>query len=233
VRATAAVAAGAAAAWCAPAPAPHVPALARLLGIPLRLERADSVALTFDDGPHAEGTPAVLEALAAARATATFFLVGEQVERFPSLAAEIVAAGHEVGVHGYRHRLLLRRSPWALAEDLDRAAGVIGAATAITPRCYRPPYGVFSAAGLALARGRGWLPILWSRWGRDWGARATPETIVQRAIEGLTGGDVVLLHDADHYSSPGSWRRTAAALPFVLEAGSAAGLPFVSVSQAM
>src|SRR5690242_13506884 len=56
------------------------------------------VALTFDNGPHPQGTPAVMEALAAAGATATFFLVGEQVERRPALAAELVAAGHEVGL---------------------------------------------------------------------------------------------------------------------------------------
>ena len=63
------------------------------------------VGLTFDDGPHPQGTPATLDALSAAGATATFFLVGEQVARWPGLAAEIAAAGHEIGLHGYRHRL--------------------------------------------------------------------------------------------------------------------------------
>src|SRR3954452_22020216 len=66
------------------------------------------VALTFDDGPHPQGTPAIMEALAAAGARATFFLVGEQVERRPALAAELVAAGHEVALHGHRHRAMLR-----------------------------------------------------------------------------------------------------------------------------
>jgi peptidoglycan/xylan/chitin deacetylase (PgdA/CDA1 family) len=227
VRAPVVAGIGAAAAWCGPAAAPIFPAVAAAFGIPLRLPGFDGVALTFDDGPHAEGTPATLELLRAAGARATFFLVGEQVERYPALAAEIAAEGHEIGLHGYRHRLLLRRTPRGLADDLDRALDVIGGATGRAPRAYRPPYGVFSAAGLALAKRRGWLPLLWSKWGRDWERRATPEAIARRATAGLSRGDVVLLHDADHYSSVGSWRNTVAALPLVLGAVEALGAPFV------
>src|SRR3954451_9828903 len=87
-------AAAAAAAWWSPALAPVVPGVAELLGLPRRIDDPDAVAITFDDGPHPEGTPATLEALGAQNASATFFLCGEQVERDPPLAAEIVAAGH-------------------------------------------------------------------------------------------------------------------------------------------
>jgi peptidoglycan-N-acetylglucosamine deacetylase len=218
----------AAAAWCAPAAAPVVPPLAALFSIPLRLR--SGIALTFDDGPHPHGTPAVLEQLERAGVRATFYLVGEQVERRPSLAAEIAAAGHEVGSHGYRHQLLLRRAPGVVRDDLDRAADVIGDATGATVRSYRPPYGVFSLAALAIARSRS-EPLLWSRWGRDWEARATPESIAALASRGLARGDVVLLHDADFYSVEGSWWRTAAALPSVLDAALATGEPLVTASQ--
>jgi peptidoglycan/xylan/chitin deacetylase (PgdA/CDA1 family) len=218
-------------AWAAPGPAAHLPALARAFGIPLRLPHAGGVAITFDDGPHPQGTPAALAALEAAGATATFFLVGEQVERFPTLAAEIAAAGHEIAIHGYRHRLLLRRSPRALATDLDRAEAAIGEATGRAPALYRPPYGVFSSAGLAIVRRRGWTPYLWSKWGWDWAAGATAASIAARATAGLRAGDVVLLHDADHYSSPGSWRNMAAALPRVLDAVAALETGCVSVTQ--
>ena len=217
-------------AWVAPAPAAQLPALARAFRLPLRVPSERGVALTFDDGPHPQGTPAVLEALAAAGATATFFLVGEQVERFPSLASEIVAAGHEVGNHGYRHRLLLRRSPSALAADFGRAAALIGEVTGRAPSIYRPPYGVFSWPALAIVRRRGWAPWLWSRWGADWTADATPRSIALKATEGLRAGDVVLLHDADHYSSPGSWRRTAAALPAVLDAVATLGVEYAGLT---
>jgi len=225
------LAGAAAAAWFGPAAAPLVRPVAAAFRIPRTLPAGSGIALTFDDGPHNHGTPAVLEALDARRAVATFFLVGEQVERHRSLAAEVSAAGHTIGVHGYRHTLLLRRSPGAVREDLRRAADVIGSVTGTEPRLYRPPYGVFSGPALLHVRRLGWQPLLWSRWGRDWEAGATPEGIATRATRGLVDGDVVLLHDADHYSSPDSWRRTAAALPFVLEAAAAAGLSLTAASQ--
>jgi peptidoglycan/xylan/chitin deacetylase (PgdA/CDA1 family) len=219
----------AAAVWSSPALSSVVPAVAGAFDIRRRLDRP-GIALTFDDGPHPEGTPAVLELLALSGASATFFLVGEQVERYPSLAAEIAAAGHEIALHGYAHTLLLRRTPRALERDLDRAVAVIEDATGRSPACYRPPYGIFSSAGVALARRRGWAPTLWSRWGRDWGARETPERIARRASSGLVSGDVILLHDADYYSSRDCWRRMVLALPTILEAAIAVGEPLVAVT---
>src|SRR4051794_27921033 len=131
--------------WAFPALAPVVPAVARVLGVP---RRHDGLAplLTFDDGPHPAGTPAVLERLAAAGQRAVFFLVGEQVRRDPGLAREIAAHGHEIAVHGDRHRNLLRVGPRAFRVDLDRAHATIAEAAGTAPARYRPPYGIFSAA---------------------------------------------------------------------------------------
>jgi peptidoglycan/xylan/chitin deacetylase (PgdA/CDA1 family) len=191
-----------------------VPGLCAALGVPRRLPREKNVTLTFDDGPHPEGTPAVLEALGERKAI--FFMVGEQVERYPSVAAEVAAAGHEIALHGYRHRNQMRVTPGWLADDLRRGAAAIAEATGVEPRRYRPPYGIFTLPGLAIAR-RGWEPLMWSKWGRDWRARTTPEEIAHLATRSLTPGDVILLHDADWYSAPGSHSRTAAALPLILE----------------
>jgi peptidoglycan/xylan/chitin deacetylase (PgdA/CDA1 family) len=216
--------------WFTPALAAYVPALADRLQLERRIDRR-VVALTFDDGPHAQGTPAVLDELARHKATATFFLVGEQVVQRPELAGEIVAAGHEVAVHCFRHTLLLRRRVAAVADDLDRAVDAVGEATGVRPGLYRPPYGILSAGALQHVRERGWRPLLWSTWGRDWERRATPQSIARRATRGLRPGDVVLLHDSDAYSSADSWRRTAAALPSVLEAVATLGIPASSVTQ--
>ena len=194
-----------------------IPALRPLLRVRDRTESGEGVALTFDDGPHPEGTPAVLELLAEAGAPATFFLVGEQVERYPALAAEIAAAGHEIALHCHRHRHLLRLPPRAVRDDLERAHAAIVEATGREPRLYRPPYGVLNSAALAVARRRGWEPVLWRRDGKDWEARATATSITERLTRRLGAGDVLLLHDADYYSAPGSWRNTVAALPFLLE----------------
>lgn len=199
-----------------PGLAAALPALRRPLGIEDRTPDGSGYALTFDDGPHARGTPAVLALLAHARAPATFFLVGEQVRRDPALAREIVAAGHAIGLHCQRHRNLLRLTPWQVREDIDRAQAAIEDATGVSPLLYRPPYGVLNAAALRMAHARGWRTVLWSHWGRDWEQRATPESIAARVTAGAGEGAVLLLHDADDYSAPGSWQRTVAALPRVL-----------------
>ncbi len=222
-------AAATAVAHAGPALCAWSPSLRRTLAVRDAVGDPRGVALTFDDGPHRHGTPAALEALRAAGASATFFLVGEQVERRPALAAEIAAAGHAIGVHGMHHRNLLRVGPRATADDLRRAHDLIAAATGRAPSLYRPPYGVLSGAALAVARRRGWQTVLWARWGHDWRARATAASIAAEASDRLRGGEVVLLHDADHYSAAGSWRATVAALPRILAAIAAAGLRTVTV----
>lgn len=221
------LAGGAGIAWCAPALAPVVPPLAGALGIPCRVDASGGVALTFDDGPHPQGTPAVLEVLRAHDVTATFFLVGEQVRRTGALRDEISAAGHAIAVHGDRHRTLLRLGGATVRADLDRAADTIGAGAV---GVHRAPYGAYTQVALAEVRRRGWQPMLWSRWGHDWRARATPSQVAAEVTRGLAPGEVLLLHDADDYSAPGSWRTTVAALPRVLEAVSAAGLTPVPLS---
>ena len=150
--------AGAAALNSLPALAPVVPPLGDALGVKLRDEDGEGVALTFDDGPHPQGTPAVLEALREAEAEATFFLVGEQVVKRPALVAEIVAAGHRVELHCHRHRNQLRLGPRSLLDDAERARAAIEEAGGQELSDYRPPYGIFSAVGLRAIRKRGPRP---------------------------------------------------------------------------
>ncbi len=196
--------------------APVIPRVAQGAGIPFRVDGATGVALTFDDGPHPEGTPAILEILAQSATQATFFLVGEQVQRRPALAARIASAGHTIALHCHRHRLQLRLSRAQLGDDLERGRAAIEDATGVSVRRHRPPYGIYSTAGLEVARTAGLRPLLWSRWGKDWRRFTTPTRIAARATRELSGGDVILLHDADFYSSPGSHRRTAEALPTIM-----------------
>ena len=192
--------------------APINPDAAHGLSLPRTLPGAAGVAVTFDDGPHPEGTPAVLDVLAAAGARATFFLVGEQVERRPELAARIVAEGHQVALHGYRHRLQLRLTRAAVTDDVRHGAATIEQATGAALAWHRPPYGIYSPAGLRAVREAGLSPLLWSRWGKDWRKFTTPGRIVARATRGVIGGDVILLHDADFYSARHCHRHTVAAL---------------------
>jgi peptidoglycan/xylan/chitin deacetylase (PgdA/CDA1 family) len=187
------------------------------------LGAADGVALTFDDGPDPLGTPAVLARLDALGWRATFFLLGSQVRRHPENARQLVAAGHEVAVHGDEHRLHLLRSPAAVRRDLGRATRCIAEVTGVQPSFFRPPYGVLSYGSLRAARQLNLRPVLWTAWGRDW-QPSTPRDVVMRLGHGLAPGATLLLHDSDCTSSPGSWRATAAALPLLADALQRRGL---------
>jgi peptidoglycan/xylan/chitin deacetylase (PgdA/CDA1 family) len=211
-----------------PAAVQPLPALGPLLGVEVRTRERRGVGLTFDDGPHPQATPRVLEVLAAHAATATFFLVGEQVARHPGLARDIVAAGHRLGLHGDRHRNLLRLTPAQTRDDLLRGQDRIACATGVGPTIFRPPYGVMSAAAVWIARRHRWRTLLWTHWGRDWERRATPRSVFTASTQGLREGSVVLLHDADHYAAPLSWHATLGALPAILDR--LAGLELAAVA---
>ena len=188
------------------------------------LGRPGHLALTFDDGPQREGTPAVLEALDRLGWRATFFLLGCAVRAEPQVAAQVAAAGHEIAVHGDRHRYLLTRTPGAARDDLARAIRSVTEATGSVPHWYRPPYGVLTTGGLLAARATGVRPVLWSAWGRDWTASASPRSVVDELCSGVLDGGTALLHDSDVTSAAGSWRTTVAALPLLAEEVARRGL---------
>ncbi|MGH3886859.1 MAG: polysaccharide deacetylase family protein [Pseudonocardiaceae bacterium] len=181
------------------------------------LGRPGSVALTFDDGPDPDGTPAVLDALDRLGWTATFFMLGEQVARYPELAARVVAAGHEAAVHGLRHRNHLTRGPVDVYRDITGAAAVITAATGVRPTWFRPPYGVLTLGSLVAARRARLQPVLWTAWGRDWETRS-PAQVAGTVTRQLRPGGTVLLHDSDCAARvAGSWQSTVRALPRLAE----------------
>ena len=188
------------------------------------LGQSDHVALTFDDGPDPESTPGFLDLLAEHRVRATFFLLGTMVARAPRLAAEIAAAGHEVGVHGWEHRYTVLRTPWGVREDMIRAAGAVAEASGAVPAFYRPPYGVLSAGALIAARQLGLTPVLWSCSGREWAPGATPWSVGDNLVAGLAGGATILLHDCDSTAPAGSSAAALAALPRLLKECQASGL---------
>ena len=191
------------------------------------LERLDpgrpDVALTFDDGPDPDCTPLVLDVLERAGARATFFLVGEQVEAHPRLAAEIRARGHAVGVHGHRH---MEQDQLDDPEaDLRRALELVGESG-----LYRPPYGRSSPRTHEAARALDLEPVYWSAWGGDW-EPVPAERIADLVIRDLAPGAIVLLHDSARYAYRPSAAPTAAALPAILAAAGERGLSFVPLGR--
>lgn len=174
------------------------------------------VALTFDDGPDHLSTPHFLRVLEKYQIQATFFLLGSMLARSPALAREMAAAGHEIACHGWAHRPLAVRGPRATREDLTRAVGQMTEVLGVPPRLFRPPYGVMSTPAYRTCRELGLAPVLWTAWGEDWRARATPGSVHATVMRSLRGGGTILLHDSDCTSATGSWRTTLGALPRIL-----------------
>lgn len=197
-----------------------------------RAESAEGVVLTFDDGPDRDATPAVLDALDAAGARATFFVVGEQVEADPALAREIAHRGHDVELHGYGHVAHELLSPDDALHDLERGARALQDAIGLDARFYRPPYGRFSPGSYDACRALGLEAVYWSAWGTDW-ETISPQRIAELVIPDLSAGAVVLLHDSRRYGHRPSARPTAEALPLIAARVEELGLPFLTLAEAV
>ena len=183
------------------------------------------VALTFDDGPDEQSTPRFVRLLADLDVKATFFLLGEMCERYPSMARRIVDGGHEVAVHSWDHRNHLRHLPGRrTADQLARTTDLIQAQSGVRPVWFRPPYGALTTAGLVAARELGLQTVLWTAWGQDWQRGLTPRKVLDEVTGGVVDGGTVLLHDSDCVSEPGSWRATLGALPMLVDCCQERGL---------
>ena len=168
------------------------------------------VALTFDDGPHPSTTPRVLDRLDQLGLVGSFFCLGALARAHPSLVGEILARGHSVEVHGYRHDHHFIRTPGWVMADLRSALAVLRDAGA-QPRWYRPPYGQTTGASMFAARHYGLRLVLWSAWGHEWDA-PSPARVADRVIAALQSGAIVLLHDTDVLNPVGSTQRVLDAL---------------------
>jgi peptidoglycan-N-acetylglucosamine deacetylase len=190
--------------------------------------RGGRIAITFDDGPDPDATPAVLDALEAAGAPATFFFVGEQVEAHPELAREVGGRGHAVGLHSHRHT---RQDDLAdVGADYDAVSAAVKSATGVETLLYRPPYGRFSEASYAECLRRQITPFYWSGWGCDW-EPIPAGRIADVAVRDLTPGTILLLHDSARYAYRDSALPTAEALPEILAAARERGLEPVTLGR--
>ena len=168
-------------------------------GLPIQTRlptRERAVALTFDDGPSPQTTPLVLASLRERGVKATFFVLGDAVDRSPELLRQIVAEGHVVGVHAYRHRPFVGRSLGSLRDEIRRTREAIARAcpAATVPVLLRPPHGFKSLRALRAARRMGCRLVAWNLDARDYRER-DPVRIAANVTERLRPGSIVLLHD--------------------------------------
>jgi peptidoglycan/xylan/chitin deacetylase (PgdA/CDA1 family) len=181
-------------------------------------------ALTIDDGPHPASTSRMLDALAEARAHATFFVLADRVEKHPELFAAMLAGGHEIGLHGLSHHPWLTMRPPAVGEaELRRACAILAAHGAGPLRWYRPPFGATSPRVYA-AMARAGLEMAWCSVRTLDGVPIGEETLRARCRH-VVGTDVVLLHEGE---GP-----TAALLPEILAEWDSRGIRAASLSEAL
>jgi len=181
------------------------------------------VALTFDDGPDPVFTPRVLDVLAQYHVPATFFMLGWEAAASPDLVRRVAAAGDGVGSHTWNHLDLTRLGEAGLAVQVDRTGALLSAETGWTVTCIRPPQGHEDPGLVRRLSERGLTTVLWSADTRDW-TRPGTDTIVRRALAGLSPGTIILLHDGG-----GDRGETLAALPRIIESVQSQGYRLVPI----
>lgn len=192
------------------------------------------VALTFDDGPTPPVTDLVLDVLKEHGVTATFFVNGRWVERFPETLKRIQNEGHEIGNHTYSHLFLYFKTRRRMADEIDRTQDAIQRVIGLRPRIFRCPYGVRWFGIFSVLRRRGMVPVQWSDTGFDWVKKNKPADIARKTLKHLRDGSVILLHDGCGASQPGETKgdrsTTVAALPAIISGAREKGLRFVPVT---
>jgi uncharacterized protein (TIRG00374 family) len=187
------------------------------------------VALTFDDGPSADTTPRILDALRNAGMRATFFVLGKHAEEHPELVERMVRDGHEVASHGYTHGLLVFSSPARITWELNRTQHLLQAAGGPPVRYFRCPHGFRNPFVVPVARRLGYRVVGWTKGVFDT-ALPGADVIVQRSVKALAPGAILLLHDADG-NGDGDRSQTADALPAILESVQERELTAVTISE--
>lgn len=152
------------------------------------------VALTFDDGPHAELTPRILEILHRHRTAATFMMIGYAAEKHPRLVRDVVAAGHEIGNHSWRHLDLSQASVDQTRAEIEVGARKVQAASGLPVRFFRPPRGRLNEAAIRMTAPLGQDIVLWSVT-RGPKALQHPAEVANHVVGEVRPGAIVDLHD--------------------------------------
>ncbi|MDR3562224.1 MAG: polysaccharide deacetylase family protein [Negativicutes bacterium] len=181
------------------------------------------VAITIDDGPHPKTTPQILAVLKAKQVKATFFVLGEKVERFPEILSQEVAAGHEIGSHAYSHAHLSEIRKDKIDPELEKAEEVISR-VAPRPTLFRPPGGLYNHTVLEIAGRHHYTMILWSIDTKDWSAPPV-EKVVDAVLDNIRPGSIVLFHDGN-YPLP-----TPKALEIIIDRLKEQGYEFITISE--
>ncbi|HXU63935.1 MAG TPA: polysaccharide deacetylase family protein, partial [Polyangia bacterium] len=197
-------------------------------GLPRRLfmvagpPASPAVSLTFDDGPHPEHTPALLDRLAAHGIRATFFVLGRNAADHPDLVRRMAAEGHDVGHHSFTHGEPAATSALELVAESRRTARMLADLLGRPPRLFRPPHGKITAGKALGLWATGQTIVLWNQDPKDFSCGSAEALRAWFTGRPFAGGDVVLLHDVHPYAGE--------AMDAIAAAVRGAGLGFCPVS---
>jgi len=179
------------------------------------------VCLTFDDGPHPDLTPRLLDILAKHQVAATFFVIGREAEKHPSIVRRLATEGHSIGNHTYSHPSRSSLTYRQAGDEVTAGAKVISDIVGRSPRLYRPPNGKLTAGDLCRLWRRGLTTVLWNVDPKDFNKQRSDEVRLYFDTRPFRSGDLVLFHDNHPHA--------IAVLPDLIASARDRGLEFVTV----
>lgn len=189
-------------------------------------------AITFDDGPSPVWTPVILDALKKSETKATFFMIGEHVEKYPEIARRVAAEGHEIGIHSYHHGNFLFYDKYEVREDIIKCAAIIREVTGESPRLFRPPKAWLSKREKKKIKEMGYTVVLWSLNSKDW-VNFDDKYMVRYLVKNIHPGAIILFHDSGGFfkTEEGNRIETLNTIPRLAEKLREKGYRFVTISE--
>lgn len=185
------------------------------------------VALTFDDGPDPDFTPAIVDLLDKHKVKATFFMVGKQMMDYPELVKDVLTHGNAIGNHTYDHPHDIEADSSAqVIRELDQCEQIIENMTGSRAQLFRPPRGLVNGTVLSIADDEGYRTILWTV-SADHHDAPTPELMAKRVLDHIRPGAIILAHDGTFKSR---WKDVQAT-PLIIQELKKRGYRFVTVPE--
>lgn len=150
-----------------------------------------SVYLTFDDGPIPQATPYILDVLDSYDIKATFFMVGDNADKYPELLQDVRARGHRIGNHTYNHIGGFRWFSWKYLGNVRRAEDILQ-----TNKLFRPPHGWMKPMQYRVMRATGWRVVMWDVVTRDYSNRLTAQDVLENVKRYTRNGSIITFHDS-------------------------------------
>lgn len=184
------------------------------------------IALTFDDGPDLKYTPQILDILKEKEVSATFFVVGIQVKKYPEVLQRIVEEGHCIGNHSYSHRNFTKLTLQEIIEEIEQTDKLISSAVGFFPTMVRVPYGAINDEIKEMLEEQGRENVLWNIDPRDWAGSSVDEMFDNIISNARDGGNILL-----HSFGGKQISNTVTLLPLIIDELSEQGYTFVTVEQ--